>query len=433
MESKFTEKEIEKLNTEELHGHTIIELKNVKTGKRERIEHDNTFTDGISNYLLSSGVFNNSPFATSTWREVNRYRSLTGGIFLFDKTINSVNGVYPTIMPAGTKMTANGSYGVSNSSSVTEMGSYNDSESSFNSSSLSFVYDWSTSQGNGTINSICLTSDTGGYIGYGNSSSNIASTTKKDLFENQTSNSPTVSGDRVVSTIKGNNRYYVTNSMSISETLTYTKKSENISQVSLFDLSETKTTTIPSSVTGTRCKEGASGTFCVYPSSLSLNRENTIGIFDCETETWSTEIIPQLGYSVLFTPYFFDGGVYFYNSATKVLYFYGENSGHSADLGSRIIPISDSLILGTNGYIYDAENETLYPCNMNEISITNADGFSSFPNNRIFSTRYASSNLSNYIAMYRNPLYLATVNNLESEITKTSSNTMKVTYTITKE
>ena len=108
-----------------LHGHTTIELHNHKTGFRERIEHDNTFTDGIKNYLLSSGWFDNSPFRNDTWRAQPLYQSLVGGILLFDSEIEDDDGVYPTMMPAGVKMIANGSYGVANNSAVTEMGTYN--------------------------------------------------------------------------------------------------------------------------------------------------------------------------------------------------------------------------------------------------------------------------------------------------------------------
>ena len=36
------------------------------------------------------------------------------------------------------------------------------------------------------------------------------------------------------------------------------------------------------------------------------------------------------------------------------------------------------------------------------------------------------------IGMYKNPLILATINNLDSPVTKTAAQTMKITYTLTK-
>ena len=43
----------------------------------------------------------------------------------------------------------------------------------------------------------------------------------------------------------------------------------------------------------------------------------------------------------------------------------------------------------------------------------------------------ATSKRNNYIA--QNPFYLATINNLDSYVTKTANQTMKVTYTLTEE
>lgn len=163
---------------EKLHGHTQILLRSVKTGKVERIEHDNMFTDGIDHALKSFGVYNSSPLGNYYIRPNSIWSYLVGGIFLFDKPLST--SPMSKYMPAGSKMTANGSYGVSNSSNPTELGSYNGTESVISDGSISFVYDWGTSQGNGEISSVALTTRDGGVIGYGNNSGGTGITRNMD-------------------------------------------------------------------------------------------------------------------------------------------------------------------------------------------------------------------------------------------------------------
>ena len=73
-------------------------------------------------------------------------------------------------MSLGNVMVGNGSYGVSNSGNPSELGSYNSQESSESGTEIVQVYDFATSQANGEISCVCLTSRVGGYIGYGNRS-----------------------------------------------------------------------------------------------------------------------------------------------------------------------------------------------------------------------------------------------------------------------
>ena len=276
-----------------LHGHTTIELHNHKTGFRERIEHDNTFTDGITNYLLSSGYFDNSPFKNTTWRGKTIYRNLLGGILLFNSPIADNNGVYPTIMPAGNKMIANGSYGVANNSAVTEMGTYNSQESSFSNAGLTFVYDWSTSQGNGEIACVSLTSDVGGYIGYGNSVSQVGHQTKKSLYENQDSEYSTYNAT-LSDSMKGNYMYLAPFNLGISaSSFTLTTKYIPVSEVNLFDFDTTKTVSIPSGVSngtsGRVCVSIDNGKFCLVPVPIVGGTQYTLGIYDASADSWTTQ------------------------------------------------------------------------------------------------------------------------------------------------
>ena len=168
-----------------LKGKTTFELTDVNTGEVEVIEDTNMITNGLQDFLATYGYFgcdvlsNNKMGASSLW--VNAL----GGLFLFDSRLDE--NVENTFMPAGVKMIGNGSKDMSNSGSVTELGSYNATESGLQSDgSVKFVYDFSTQQANGTIACVCLTSKLGGYIGMGSENGyyNASYNLKKYMSDN---------------------------------------------------------------------------------------------------------------------------------------------------------------------------------------------------------------------------------------------------------
>ena len=167
------------MNTK-IHGEVDIRLKNPMTGRIvKQIKGENTFQSAVlAKGLRNLGESGASVYNTRTgsgdgisepWAE------LVGGILLFRDSLS--NAQY---MQKGNKMQGNGSYGVANNGTPTELGSWNDNESSASSESLLMVYDWTTSQANGAggISSVALTSRVGGYIGYGNPSETHTATSK---------------------------------------------------------------------------------------------------------------------------------------------------------------------------------------------------------------------------------------------------------------
>lgn len=428
------------------HGHTTIELKNVSTGSRERIESDNTFTTGIDDFLASLGCFNNSPFANSTWNGRAMYRNLLGGIFLFDKEIEAVNGVYPTVMPAGTKMIANGSYGVTNNGNPTELGSFNSNESSANSTGITMVYDWSTSQGNGDISCVSLTSDTGGYIGYGNSVSQTTHSTKRALDYEQSHQTIGVSEHGRGSTgISGDTVYCVT-SVTTSE-FVYTKKKYPIISVDFFgEFSQSFTVSLPASmVVATQTPYIlyiGNGRFFVIPyKEWASGAAITVGIYDESTQQWSyiNFAVPSggqsYGYPATTTVSVIDGKYFtivLSSDMSKKLVVGWDGTILSGNRGCKQCELADDLILTVNGYgsyydrtfplyIYDRVNDTMYPTNGLSTDMYNIKSFLFDDDGKFFNNGYTA---------FRNPLFLATVNNIEP-VTKTSAQTMKVTYTVT--
>ena len=150
-------------------GRTIFELTDVNTGKVERYEDCNMITNGLQEFLDPCGSWGIYPFAKESVRNTAVRNTLTGGILLFDGTLDE--DVTNTHANASLKMVGNGALGITNGSSVTELGTYNSVESGVQADgSIKYVYDFLTSQANGTIQSVCLTSKVGGYMGYGNES-----------------------------------------------------------------------------------------------------------------------------------------------------------------------------------------------------------------------------------------------------------------------
>ena len=156
-------------------GQTTIELTNVNTGEVETHEDSNMLTNAMQNFLNPFGVFGNYPINDAKAYENKPFTWLTGGIMLFDKPIEeNVSNVY---MPAGVKMVGNGAMDYSNSGDVTNLGSYNTTESGVttegNTVTVKYVYDFTTSQANGVIACASLTSRLGGYMGMGNATSRV--------------------------------------------------------------------------------------------------------------------------------------------------------------------------------------------------------------------------------------------------------------------
>ena len=152
-----------------LKGKTTFELTDVNTGEVEVIEDSNMITNGLQEFLRTYGYFGCDVLSDDTVRTNSLWVNLLGGLFLFDTALDE--DVNNTFMPAGVKMIGNGSKDVSNSGAVTELGSYNATESGLQSDgSIKFVYEFNTAQANGNIACACLTSKVGGYIGMGNDS-----------------------------------------------------------------------------------------------------------------------------------------------------------------------------------------------------------------------------------------------------------------------
>ena len=430
-------------------GRTRIELTNVKTGERKIIEHKNTFQSAVlAAQLRSLGAANNSPWANSTLAGRPLWRNLLGGILLFRDEITPP----ASYAPATNLMVANGAFGVTNNGTPAELGSYNSIESSTSgTNSLSFVYDWGTSQGNGTISCVCLTSELGGYIGYGNASGQSAAS-KRSINQNQPGNAI------------GAHMYYNGKRIRVvsvdytAKKITIAKSNDQLSNASVFfGQNETQEQV---SYTGTPIGNGAGNTYVSAISSAEIfifksetanqiaNGESAgLLIYNAQTNTASVMTIN--------------------NTSGKRIAFYDDSSLHAtrAENGGILLPSTDGTavlfdssgvfvrnyeniggsfsVMGTAGpglafsassssaamnFLYGADarptNGTA-PYQMEYIAAIDAIGC----HQRAMLTN--SDTGADKLIPFKSPLYLGTINNLDNPVTKDSTQTMKVIYTLT--
>ena len=435
-------------------GHTKIELTDVKTGKKQVIEKDNAFQAGVlAQYMRSMGAYNNNPYANSTWAGQPIWRNLCGGIFCFRDTIDLTDGEVE-YMPAGNEMVANGAYMVNNAGTPIELGSYNEVESSTSGNdSVTFVYDWLTSQGNGTISCVCLTTEIGGYIGYGNKSGTRASS--KSFNSNQSSGSfytRQVTYDNAVWTFSVNNT---------DKLVTVTRKPFQISKGSIFDniAEDSFTLSYTGSIFGSYqltiyIGHGKVALICLAGSGThgGIGNGTTFSpliIVDLVNRTASLKTITNnTGVTLTNRRY---QGIGVVGVDEQYIYFNGFDSPYhvyAIDYTDGLSTFKDLEISGTTnqqnhcwcgeitpelfnvfGRIWDKTNDTIYPINCTQLFTQYNDDIDAIVCNYIESGN--STQWTRY-TICKNPLILATVNNLETPVTKTAAQTMKITYTLTK-
>lgn len=441
---------------EVLHGHTTIELRDVKTGKRERFEHDNTFTGAMDEYVKTNGIWQQSPWANSTWASAPIYQRLLGGVYIFRNQIpaDSTTHLYPHFMPADNDMVANASFGVANATNVSEMGSYNANESSFTANALSFVYDWSTSQGNtgegDGFQCVCLGNNVGGYIGFGNETSGNAHTTLKAVDENQN-----FSSYEMAATMGYDAFQSPSNSSFSTASVTLTRNRDIFDRsISLFPTNyEAITITVPNdkipTATSKYLKYVKDNVVTIYPATVVSGANIVIGFYDLTDESWTWHSVQnntgaQLSFGT-YPPEISEHGVSYHGGATKIFIRFAEEQGDSDTIitqDSKGVQFSSMpnntptffefapYLWMTNGWLYNAKRNILTKCNGSKITITNLKGVNAIDGDNLRVTYFSST--TSMMRQYHNPWYLATVNNLESRIQKTIQTAMKLTYTVSK-
>ena len=446
-----------------IHGKTKIELYNPNTKIKQIVKSENTFQKSVlahqfpMNPWLRQNPFNNSEWANSP------IVAMVGGLLLFKEPIQ-VGSVY---MPAGNVMVGNASNGIVNIGNPNELGSYNEAESSFGDTAFTQVFDFTTSQANGNIACACLTSKWGGYAGYGNSSMTGKNTrlrpgiyhentsAKVQMAENGRGYSFGLS-DNVITV----NKYRLMSTVGNIFTGNYTSTTHDVTDIPI---------TGASGIMGLAWHYVGNNKFAIIPVCQSYNVSTGNSFYwweyDCTTDTIirksfvnsasDTISITASNYYDSSVPIFFrDGNMCIKNSQQDALLFFNTSNGALLykTTSNRYMPrgpayakynvgmITNGLYIAqtvnANYYIIDVVKGTEKPSNWH---LT----FDGTQDTRVLCpTDYDGQGLARFILDWahknnsyiaQNPMYLATINNLDSYVTKTASQTMKVTYTLTEE
>ena len=460
-----------------IHGKTKIELYNPTTKIKQVVKSENTFQKSVLAHQFPMNPWlKQNPFNNTEWAN-NPIVAMVGGLLLFKDQIE-VGSVYA---PAGNVMVGNASNGIVNTGNPNELGSYNSAESSFGETSFTQVFDFTTSQANGNIACACLTSKWGGYAGYGNASM----TAKTDLITpdryHENTNTQSIQ-------LAENGKGYT---FSIDEDVITVNKYRLISTIgSVFHGGHTHT---EHDVSGENDKITIYGTivdliphyignnkFALMPIGTGTGYE-TINIatgqsfywweYDCTNDTITRKsfVNPSsdtlsfvIGWrsDIYSAPIFFrDGNVALRNSSANAILIFKTSTGElvyktqvdryiysNTDYGMwNMGELTDGLYIAqtktpeylNNYYLIDTVKGTEKPINLctnfnvyqGQVHLVPTDydgqGLSRFLKGDVAAKR------NNYIA--QNPFYLATINNLDSYVTKTANQTMKVTYTLTEE
>lgn len=471
-------------------GHTKIELFDEETGQVEVHEDNNMVTNALNLFLAlggigmqSNGLDNSAVYSSPIWQ------TYLGGLMLFENRLDEdPNNVLP---PAGVKMVGNGAYDVFNNDMVTELGSYNSEESGLQEDgSLKLVWDFATSQANGTIHCACLSSKAGGYIGAGNAASQKnAAAALGNVITNGIPISTNIGRNDKTALDKSNQAlenycmlygdynenelvyvaprsfYYVANSKPEehwynSGVLKILKYRFGMSSIDLFEqqelskLLETANINVPEEI-----RNHVGTQYTRNYVSKAVNGKNVYFLFHN-----TNPIAVNSDFYILKVNEHMESTTYkMKNTTDNPLYigfgYFAVTSDEYAVITSNVAPndfykikladntdvkkienIAESYPYGRMKIIYndrayddwqyviDLKAEKMYPINSGNSTVTATPntGKCNVVNNPLL----VLTNINNLVQVYRRCDYLATINNLEEPVVKTASKSMKVTYTL---
>lgn len=146
-------------------GSTKIELTNINTGEKEVVEHHNMITNVLAD--MNKRMYGVNGMDTFLYMYAKQFlgaddpfwKAMFSGIILFEDSLSDNTDEY--IFPAGNNVVGCGDIERVKTPDMTDttcsvVGNFNSDESVFKDNMVKMVYDFPTSQGNGTISSIAL-------------------------------------------------------------------------------------------------------------------------------------------------------------------------------------------------------------------------------------------------------------------------------------
>jgi len=439
-------------------GHTEIQLTDVRTGKVKTFHDDNMMTNGLAEFMKNHGMLCGTPFTDDVKNDL--INTLLGGILLFDTALTE--NVNNTRLADGIKMTANACAGVTHTGDPTELGSYDANESGWQNDEHTVyrhVFTWTTSQGNGRIASACLTSKPHGYIGEGNSTSGLKITDNNITRETYGSKVDIGSRERAYSEhmfmIIDNVAYYLKIDTS-AQTITISKVHVTDTECDLRDVSNSTTAQLEevavlNNPVGTANLVQLKSCSCRVLSNsvvLAINANNAYkvlklssdltAITDCVDVTPSATSITFNSSDQMFLSADATKLILRNETARKVFKIDLSNLANVSEITVKGNPafqtnhaqeyLSEGKRHYASDYVYDETLNEIYPLNMSPLYFIHIGDLHKDDATMIaYMSAYNSS--SGYGV--RNNDYLATINNLSSPVTKDSTQTMKVIYTLT--
>ena len=454
-----------------LKGTTTIELTDIHTGEKQVITEKNMITNAIHN--LFQPTFGHLSTESTLRGYIPAYASLLGGILLFDTPIGEdVNQIYA---PAGATLTGCARYNTVNTSTGVILGSYNTTESKYDSANkkMQFVYDFNTSQGNGTIASICLTNLEGGYGTY-NSDMSYGTSVMKSFCS--TPKALTIDGKDMYSGIstgayfhlftidpEADLAYYF--SSPTTSSLSIQSRQIGLKSFSLFStampvVETSHTITLEHALTGYRCynfdrEDNALYIVSTASSTIAANAQFIITKVNFGTWTVTQTVMTNTSNVTLYSSSRFaivhHGYVYFRSNAANYTV-YKFQLGNSANVvklsGSSSYAVVPVFAVGGRTYWqYSQYSSSIHRIYVTD-EVTNRFNFSG-NQQLVYYSKSSSYYTPSYVPVLNHPMfyyvsvgtnttytsyylanYLATINNLSEPVTKTADKTMKITYTI---
>lgn len=419
-----------------LKGHATIELTNVHTGKKEVVEHDNLITNVVSDHMNRFAPLMSVDTYASNFTPL--YNAAMGGILLFENQLNvDVNNI---AFPFDNGLTGYASNDANNTTD-TKRGSRNLTESAKLSNGYKYVWDFTTSQANGPISALALTSKYGGANPYSDPYyilSKPMSTSGNFLidydFETDVFHMYKSHYSDGIYTLYIREYMYIRNNISITDVFN-----------NLQPLFEKAVTGIPNDITKNLGRPIVSSKYQSYYYVLYSAYDSSISDYgkylfrvDADTlkydDSFGKKLLYKLQESYVESSYntvIYNGYLYCITRTGDSTYTLDEIS--LSDFSVNLIDIpgttnynfltlySPGVLLFTN-YAYFIDSNTFV-----KTSIKSPDNGELF-----FSDKgYAVGMYNNSIKHYELTNYLASINNLDAPVTKTADKTMKIIYTVT--
>ena len=426
-------------------GHTEIQL--YKDGKMVQKTHDdNMLTNALAGYFKNYGLLNPTPFGSDVYNDF--ITTLLGGVLLLDTAITEQASIIH--VPGGVLMTGHGAYGVSNGSAQgdpTELGSFNAAQSGWadnNHTQFRMVWDFTTEQSNGTIACACLTSRAHGFIGEGNGTSKVRRTDGNYIKQTYGQIYPIRSNHRTFA-VDTNFQYMVGNIDSDHEIKIYRKRiaTTAVDMRTTFDDNETDPwTTIGIASTIPSCELVFGGEDSTNYYFFGFNN----GLIFVTLAKAFTSASAVFYNDSTFPTY---GNSYSWNTDGDYIYIIGATDGWKMELSnlSNKTPIIYDASIGDASLRYCCDDGgkirfagAVYDKSLNRVFICNADG------GGIGNTQNKNASFTNSDSLFidagkndpwyaptsgRRNDYIASINNLQTPVTKDNTQTMKVIYTLT--